>query len=192
MADIYEDSEYLIRRKVFSFPAAKFHVYNSRDELVLFVKQRAFKLKEDIRVYSDESMGEERLLIKARNIVDFSAAYDVMDSTDGKKLGALRRKGMKSILRDTWEFLDEADRVVAHLGEDSMALATVRRFLSNLVPQTFHVSAGNQQFVTYKQHFNPFIFKLDVLIAPAGRDVLDPRLVLAGGILLGAIEGRQG
>jgi hypothetical protein len=46
--------------------------------------------------------------------------------------------------------------------------------------------------VTYKQNFNPFVLKIRVNIEADSRDVIDPRLALAGGILLAAIEGRQG
>jgi hypothetical protein len=45
--------------------------------------------------------------------------------------------------------------------------------------------------ITYKQNFNPFVLKIRVTIDPDSRDIIDPRLVLAGGILLAAIEGRQ-
>jgi len=184
-------TQYFIRRKVLTIAGAKFHVYDQQERLLAFVKQAAFKLKEDIRIYSDESMSRELLIIQARQIVDFSAAYDVVDSTERKKLGALRRKGMSSILRDSWEFLDENDRPIATLQEDSMALALVRRFLTNLIPQGYHADQAGRPLVQYKQRFNPFVFKLDVTLDPAGQGVLDPRLALAAGILLAAIEGKQ-
>lgn len=191
MPDIFNDNEYLIRRKVFTVLGAKFHVYDTKDNIVLFSQQKAFKLKEDIRVYSDESKEQERLVIQARQILDFSAAYDVVDPVEGRKLGALRRKGWASMVRDSWEFLDENDRSVAQIEEDSMMLALVRRFVTNLIPQSFQASANGRMLAKYKQNFNPFVFKLRVLLEPAAREVLDPRMFLAAGILLAAIEGRQ-
>ncbi len=191
---IDDHSEYMIRRKILSILGAKFHVYDSNGDLIAFCKQKAFKLKEDIRIYSDESMAEEIVVIQARNIVDFGAAYDVIDSRKEEKVGALRRKGFKSLLRDSWEFLGTDDEPIARLQEDSMLLATVRRFLSNLVPQTYHVTPLDQadgegpHLVTYKQFFNPFVYKLQVSV---DREAVDPRLALAAGILLAAIEGRQ-
>ena len=62
------------------------------------------------------------LSIKARNVVDFSASYDVIDSKTGNKLGALRRKGWASILRDSWEVLDADDVVIGKIEEDSMGI----------------------------------------------------------------------
>ena len=189
--DDFSDNQYMIRRKILTIFGAKFHVYNTMGELILFSKQKAFKLKEDIRIFTDESMSAERLVIKARQIVDFSAAYDVVDQAENRKIGALRRKGWKSIVRDSWEFLSQDDQPIAVLTEDSMLLSLLRRFLCNLIPQTYHVVQNEKTLITYKQNFNPFVLKLRVSIDPESRDIIDPRLVLAGGILIAAIEGRQ-
>jgi len=189
--DNFSDNQYMIRRKVLTIFGAKFHVYNTAGELILFSKQKAFKLKEDIRVFADESMDVERLVIKARQIVDFSAAYDVVDPSENRKIGALRRKGWKSLVRDSWEFLDENDQPIAVVEEHNLFLSLLRRFLTNLIPQSYHVKQNGRVLITYKQNFNPFVLKINVSIDPDSRDVIDPRLALAGGILLAAIEGRQ-
>ncbi len=180
---------YTIRRKVFKILGASFHIFDESGSIVGFSKQKAFKLREDIRVYANESMAEEILTVKARQIIDFSAAYDIVDAREGRKVGAARRKGFASIMRDSWEVLDEADRPIARVLEDSMALALIRRFLSNLVPQSFHLEAGGRREAELKVRFNPFIYKLDVRVSPQA--TIDPRLVLGTAVLLSAIEGRQ-
>ena len=72
---------------------------------------KAFKLKEDIRLYTSEDMQTEVLSIQARKIIDISSAYDVIDSLTGAKVGALKRKGLKSILKDEWIIMDAEDKV---------------------------------------------------------------------------------
>lgn len=181
--------DYLIRRKVFTFLGQEFHIYNPQQQLIGFCRQKAFKLKEDIRIYSDTSNRYEILSIKARNIIDFSACYDVVDSVSGCYLGAWRRKGWSSMIRDRWEMLDCNGNVVAELNEDSMGLALIRRLLCNLIPQSYDLTNMYGVQASYKQRFNPFIFKIEVKISPAFQ--LHPYLILAGGILLAAIEGRQ-
>ena len=185
-----EDNRYLIRRKVLTVLGQKFHIYDGQGKLLGFSKQKAFKLKEDIRFYSDETMTEEKLLIQARQVIDFAAAYDVVDSESGRKLGACRRKGWASMVRDSWEILDEDDRPIAKVQEDSMLMATLRRFLSNLIPQHYHIidGAGGGQ-ADLRVRFNPFIYKMEVEIAPDA--TVNRALILAVGILLAAIEGRQ-
>ena len=182
---------YLIRRKVFKLFGAAFHVYDPQGGLIGFSNQKAFKLKEDIRVYTDESMSKELLLIQARQIIDFSASYDVYDSTTGQCLGTWQRKGLSSLVRDSWTLFDTQGQQVAEIKEDSLALALVRRLICNLIPQDYSLKYGSQQVevATYGQCFNPFIFKLKVNLLP--NCPVPPQLVLAGGILLTAIEGRQ-
>jgi len=187
----FDLKSYTIRRKILTVFGAKFHVYREDGSVAGFSHQKAFKLKEDIRLYTDESMAEELMSIKARQVVDFAAAYDVVDSAEGRKVGAARRKGWSSVLRDAWEILDENDRPIARLKEDSAAAAFFRRFLSNLIPQRFELTSvdGDRPLATLRVRFNPFVYKLEVQVHE-GAD-LDPRLVLAAGVLLAAIEGRQ-
>jgi uncharacterized protein YxjI len=188
---VFGHNQYLVRRKVFTLAGAKFHVFDPAGNLVFFSKMKAFKLREDIRLYRDENMGEELLLIQARQIIDFSAAYDVFDSKTSEKIGVFKRKGLKSILRDEWFIIDASDREIGTIREDSMLRALLRRFLTNLVPQTFHAEIQGVTVCVYKQNFNPFVLKLNVDFAGDSGSLFDHRLGIAGAILLGAIEGRQ-
>ncbi len=187
-----DDYTYLIRRKVFKLFGASFHIYDPAGNLIGFSNQKAFKLKEDIRVYTDESMAKELLLIQARQIIDFSACYDVYDSTTNQYLGAWQRKGLTSLIRDNWILFDSQGIQVGEIKEDSLTLALFRRFATNWLPQDYSLNYGpqNTPVASYGQCFNPFIFKLKVNVPP--NCPILPQLVLAGGILLTAIEGRQG
>jgi hypothetical protein len=185
---IFGHSQYLVRRKVFTIAGAKFHIFDPAGNLVFFSKMKAFKLREDIRLYRDENMSEELLLIKARQIIDFSAAYDVFDARTLEKIGVFKRKGMKSILRDEWLIMDAGDREIR---EDSLFKALLRRSLTNLIPQTYHAEIQETTVCVYKQNFNPFVFKLNVDFSSDLRSLFDHRLGIAAAILLGAIEGRQ-
>lgn len=184
-------SQYTVRRKVLTLVGAQFHVRTEDERLIAFTQLKAFKLKEDIRAYVDEAKSQELLSIQARQIIDFSAAYDVQDSRTGEKVGALRRKGMKSILRDEWVVLDPADQPIALIQEESMFVALLRRFI-NLIPQSFHVKVGDRIVGRIHQNFNPFVLKLSVDFGEDRSRRVDPRLGLAAAILLAAIEGRQG
>jgi uncharacterized protein YxjI len=93
MNPAFQFDRYLLKRQVLAL-TGKFRFYNPTGDLVLFSEQKMFKLKEDIRVFADESKTLEVLQIKARQIIDFSAAYDVFDSSLGQKVGVLRRRGL--------------------------------------------------------------------------------------------------
>ncbi len=184
-------TQFTIRRKVFTFFGAKFHIYDAENNLIGFCKQKAFKLKEDIRVYTDETMQHERLVISARKVLDISAAYDVVDSSNDTKLGVLKRQGLKSMFRDSWIVMDENDNEIGSLKEDSAAMALLRRFgPGGLIPQKFHLKQNDgQDIADFRTHFNPFVHRMTVSVYP--ECPLHAMLILAAGILLVAIEGRQ-
>jgi hypothetical protein len=124
-------------------------------------------------------------------MLDFGMTYDVVDQTEGHKVGALRRKGMASILRDEWHVLDTQDRQIGTIREDSMGMALLRRFLSNLIPQTFHCEIQGHPAMVFHQRFNPFVAKIDLDFTQDTQGLLDRRLGIAAGVLLSAVEGRQ-
>lgn len=194
----FAHTHYTVRRKILTLLGAKFHIYDDAGNVVLFSKMKAFKLKEDIRLYDDDNMGAELLHIAARSIIDFSAAYDVRDVVEDERVGVLRRRGGKSILRDEWHLLDADDRQIGTIREDSMGAALARRFLPFVAviwPQAFEVRMGDDESApvvcTMKQNFNPFVQKLDVRFDDDEAMSLDPRLGLAAAVLLLAIEGKQ-
>lgn len=184
-------NQYLVRKKVLSVLGAKFHIYNANQELVMFSQMKAFKLKEDIRLYSDESMNEELLTIKARNIIDFSATYDVKDARTGEHIGSLRRKGLKSIFKDEWLILNAGEAEIGKIKEDRKLLAFLRRFLTSLIPQSYNVEMNGNRVTTFKQNFNPFVTKINVDFSNDPAQTLDRRLGLAASVLLCAIDGKQ-
>ena len=191
----FSHSQYLVRRKVFKLFGAAFHIYDPAGNVVLYSKQKAFKLREDIRLYTGEDMQTEILAIRTQSIIDFSAAYEVVESATGQRLGGFKRKGLKSMLRDEWVVSDAAGREVGIIQEDNAAVALIRRFVdaaSLVLPQKYHVEIGGTTVCTFKQNFNPFVAKttIDFSLDPGGR--LDRRLGLAGASLLAAIEGKQG
>ena len=194
MSNLYEADSYMVRQKVLKLLGEEFHIYSddSMQQLIGYSKQKALKLKEDIRVYSDEQKSTELICIKARSIIDFGAGYDITDSQSGEAICTFKREGLKSLFKDSWKVMDSSGNQIGTLGEDSGILALVRRFVpfaSLLIPQEFVLSTGTGSIV-FTQKMNPLIHKMFVTnIQSSG---LDPRIVLAATMLLIAIEGRQG
>ncbi|MEM9883094.1 MAG: hypothetical protein AAF800_09285 [Planctomycetota bacterium] len=174
---------------------ASFHIFDPDGNVVLFSKQKAFKLKEDIRIYADESMVDEVLTIRTGSIWDLAGTYDVFDPTTNETVGALKRKGLKSMFKDEWLLLDAQGQERGKIKEDSTLKAVVRRVIevaSALMPQAYHATWNDRPVATFKQNFNPFIQKIAIDFTADTDNLLDPRLGLAAAVLLCAIEGRQG
>lgn len=190
-SELFSHNSYLVRRKIFKLFGAAFHIYDPAGNLVFYSKMKAFKMKEDIRLYSSEDMQTEVLSIKARSIIDFSAAYDVVEANTNTKIGALKRKGMKSIVKDEWIILNAEDNQIGFVKEDSALLAMIRRFLTNIIPQKYHGEINGERVCEFKQNFNPFVVKINLDYSMDKQGLLDRRLGIAAAVLLCAIEGKQ-
>lgn len=188
---IFQHPRYLLKRQALAL-TGKFRFYDPNGTQVMFSEQKMFRLREDIRVYSDESKTQEVLSIKARQIMDFSASYDVVDTAMNQKVGALRRKGLRSLLRDEWEILDANDRVIGLLFEDSIGLALLRRLvLGSWLPQNYDMTFGETRVGDLRQNFNPLRYELNLDFSMDVSRLLDRRLGIAAGILLAAVEGKE-
>ncbi len=187
----FQHNNYLVRKQMLKLFGGTFRIYDPNGSLALFASMKAFKMKEDIRLYTGEDMQNEVLIIKARQVIDFSATYDVIDPITNQPIGALRRKGFKSMIRDEWTILDEVGNDVGSITEDSLLLALLRRFATNLIPQNYHGDMNGRPVLVFSQNFNPFTFKLSLDFSADVTGLLDRRLGIAAAILFCAIEGRE-
>ena len=69
---------------------------DANGQVVMFIKQKMFRLKEHVEVFSDTNQNQLVFTISADRVIDFSANYSFADA-NGNDWGAVRRKGMKSL-----------------------------------------------------------------------------------------------
>lgn len=196
------------RRKFWKFFGAEISVTDSSGaQLLGFIKMKAFKLKEDIRLYRDKTMAQELFAIHARSIIDFGAIYDVTDSTTSQPIFSLRRKGLRStFVRDYWELFDPAGQQIGFIQETSSGLAIARRYIEAVievaglifmfVPQTYdmyiNTPDGGQALIGQVTHRkNPFIVKMSLNTATA-QVAVDPRIAVAATTLLSVVDAAKG
>jgi len=86
-----------------------FTAKDANNQTVAYVRQKLFKLKEKVVVYSDESKTTEKYHIKANKWLDFNTAYAFTDA-EGTNLGKVARKGWKSLWKAKYELYDENDQ----------------------------------------------------------------------------------
>ena len=196
-----------LRRKFWKFFGAEIRIIEPvSDSVVGFIKMKAWKLREDVRLYTDSSMTQEVLAIHARQIIDFGATYDVTDSLTGQALFSLRRKGLRSaFLRDKWEILDPAGTVVGMILETSGVLALLRRWVGLIndllglifvfVPETYEVTYatdGNQPAVIARliHRKNPFVVKMGVDMSMSSGP-LDASISIASAAMLSIMDASK-
>jgi uncharacterized protein YxjI len=186
----FEQDFFVARRKIFSF-APKLHIWDRDGATLAFVRQKVFAVRDDVRIFTDQTQSFELLRLKGRNIIDFGAAFDVIDSLNGQKAGMLKRRGWKSLMRAEWIIMDALDQEIGKIREDSALLAALRRLILRILPQTFIFEMGGQVVGTAKQNWNIFAPTMTVDFTTDPGKMLDRRLVVAAITLLMTVEKNE-
>lgn len=194
------------RRRFWVLVGAKITVQPAGSNQVIgFISMQAWKIKEDVRLYTDESKQHELLRIHARNIIDIAATYDVFDSASNQLLYSLQRKGIRStFVRDHWDILDAQGNAIGAVEETSSGLALARRYLNFIpivgpfldlalafIPQTYSITTGGGTSGTITHHKNPIIVKMTLDTQNAEKPA-DPQLTMAITALLSIIDANKG
>lgn len=85
--------------------APQISVTDASGDQIFYVKQKLFKLKEEVTVFADTAQTQPLYSINADRIIDFSAQYHFTDQA-GTTLGSVKRDGMKSLWRARYDLLN--------------------------------------------------------------------------------------
>ena len=110
--------------------ASQISVTDARGQVVCYVRQKMFKLKEAVTVFSDESQTTPLFRIAADRIIDISAQYRIEDNA-GRELGVLQRHGMRSFWRAHYE-VHQAGKLAFTLREENVWVKVADHFLGQL------------------------------------------------------------
>lgn len=72
---------------------------------IAYVRQKMFKFKEDVVVFTDDSKSTELYRIRADKWIDFNTNY-AFTHASGEYMGSVGRKGMKSIWKANYNVFD--------------------------------------------------------------------------------------
>lgn len=102
--------------------APQIYIRDAAGEMQFYVKQKLFKLKEAIKIYSNDQQNELLYNITADRVIDFSARYNFSDAA-GNPLGSTKRQGMKSLWRAHFDiFHGSEDTPALSIQEESVAV----------------------------------------------------------------------
>jgi hypothetical protein len=121
-------------------------------------------------------------------MLDWAGLFDVFDPATNAKLGAFRRKGWRSWLRDEWHILNSDDQQVGTILETG---STFLRRIFKFLPYTFAFNIGEQQVGTFIQHFAFIGYKATMDISPWQQGPVDRRMAFACALLLMAVEAKE-
>lgn len=86
--------------------ANDFTAKDSAGKTIAYVRQKMFKLKEEISVFDTDAKATVNYKIRADKWLDFSTAYSFYDARN-KEFGKVVRKGWKSIWNAHYEIINE-------------------------------------------------------------------------------------
>lgn len=86
--------------------ANDFTAKDANGATIAYVKQKMFKLKEAISVFSNETQADVLYTIAADRVIDFNASY-AFKNKSGNELGKVGRRGKKSLLKAHYNIFDK-------------------------------------------------------------------------------------
>ena len=90
-------------------------ITDANDHPVLYVRQKILNLREDVRIFRDESKVDELFRINANKIIDIGARYAFTDSKSEMPLGAIKQRGLKTIWKAHYDIETDNPGSVTHI-----------------------------------------------------------------------------
>lgn len=178
-------SHYIIKRRFWSFFERVFRVFTGDGQLIMYIQHPLLKLREEFMVYADEAKTQPLLRVKSKQVIAINFSYEVMDAQTGQVLGAVQKRGLRSIIRDKFHIFDANGTEVGFAEEQGASL--LRRFFPWLTSK-HAIFVGGAQVAYIKQRFRFFTKEFTVDTQPSA---LDPRFVLAIALLALISEARR-
>lgn len=174
MSRVFQHKHYLFQRKILG---SELHVYDNSSNVVFYLRQKPFSLKKDFRVYADENMNRELLVIKIPIFTLWSTStYNIEEPIIGKKIGSIVRWAWKGNYEYIFSSLD---------GQEMGKLITTR--VSFSLKQRHIIRDNEQEIAEIEPYYNPFIPRCSLrIISPESN--IDVRLLIAAGILFVQLE----
>ena len=186
--NMWHQNQYKIRKKVLSI-GNKYWIEDYAGNLLGFCKQKVLKLKEDIRIFSDESMTQELFNIKQEQIFDAWGSFAISDSMHPSNIGYIRRGFLSELGRDAWELQDANRRPIGRIFEQSLGRALARKYMpgGGLVPEKMQIELNGNIIAEVNQKFKIIgdIWDMNIFKLPEN---VDRRILIAAMLMMGNIE----
>ena len=144
-----------LRQKILSL-GNQYYIYDPNGATIGFVHQKLLTLREDIRIFTDESMAYEMMRVRQEQIIDFSGSFQVVDSQSGELIGILRRKGLHSMFKDEWQILNRNRQEIGLIKERGGITWFLRRFILKWIPYKYDIFLYNNPVGEVSEKFELF------------------------------------
>jgi uncharacterized protein YxjI len=113
--------------------APQMAITDAGGSLLYYVRQKMFKLKEEVKVFTDLEQTQLAYTINADRVLDISAQYNFQDAA-GNGLGGVKRQGMKSIIKARYDIFQNNPATPEMLIEEENPMIRVADGCLNQIP----------------------------------------------------------
>jgi uncharacterized protein YxjI len=184
--------------------APKIYVADNSGEEILYVDQKLFRLKEEVRIFNNSKKEVELYTIKANQIMDIGAEYSITDLNSGKQLGSLKQEGLKTFWRASYLLKDHTGNLLYQIKEANpwvkvwdmiFGAVPLMGWLSNYFfhPKYNVFSASTEEVIltlSKKPSFFEKTFEIDKESQPVGEK--GESLIILGLMMLVQLEKQRG
>ena len=189
--NLWFENYYKINKKVLAL-TNQYWITDKQGRNLGYTKQKMFRLKEDIRIFTDDSMTNEVFKIKQAQIFDGWGTFDVIDSGTNTCVGKIKRKYLMSgLVADEYFILDPNGQQIGRIAEGvGRGLARKYMPLGGLVPEHVAVEFYGQEVARINQQFKIIgdSWEVDCNRVPPQ---FDRRTMLGCMIMMGMIERQR-
>ena len=159
---------------------------------VMYVKEKAFSLKIDIKVFADEAQQQQIYQIKADKVIGMNIPFSIT-TPQGALVGKVLRPSMASLWKATYQISDASGKEVAVLHEENPWLKVLDSVLSDvpfihmLINPGYLVDQAGQTVLYLKKQ--PSLVDRQFKLEKRGNlSEADERLVVSGTLLAMMME----
>jgi uncharacterized protein YxjI len=151
--NIWLQNRYRIRKKVIAL-TNQYWIEDWSGTTLGYSRQTLIRIKEDIRVFTDESMSMEIFRIQQENVLDSWGTFAVIDSPTGSVVGKIRRRITSNYAWDEYHLLDGNGTQFGKISE-SAGRGLARKFVpfGSLVPEHISIEVNGRAVCEIKQQF---------------------------------------
>ncbi|MEZ4362830.1 MAG: hypothetical protein R3B48_21745 [Kofleriaceae bacterium] len=182
---VTNQSRYFVKRKFWSIFDRIFRVFTVDGQLILYVKHPIFRFREEFTIWADEHETRPVFKLKSRQIIAINFCFDIIDAATGSVVATIQKRGLKSLVRDTFLILDPSGNQIGTMEEHGHSI--LRRILPILTSK-HELTINGRQVAFVRQLFRFFTREFQIDLQPSA---MDPRLVLACALLAIIAEARR-
>ena len=157
--------------------SSDFNITDRDGNYVAYVREKIFKLKDDVIVYQNESKSEELFRIKANQWIDFNASFSMTDLVNGRTVGRLARRGMRSFWKSQYDIIGANDQPKYQINEDNGWIKVLDGIVSEIPIVGMFTGYFLNPSYTVKDHAGKEYFRLKKMPSLVGRRFQLERLI---------------